>query len=86
MGQEAIAVGRMRVSAETLRYFCEWADIVVLMQECMIESVPDGYREKVRVVDVGVDRFGIWIHPELLEMVKAGANWLLGIEVVGEEK
>lgn len=75
-GHEAIAVGRLRVSAETLETFCAWADKVVLMQPHMIESVPLAHREKVLVTDVGVDRFGIHIHPELLEMAHGAAKWL----------
>jgi hypothetical protein len=75
-GHEAIAVGRIRVSAETMDMLCGWADRVVLMQPHMMESIPESHRRKVLVTDVGVDRFGIYIHPELLAMVNAGADWL----------
>jgi hypothetical protein len=75
-GHEAIAVGRIRVSAETMEMLCGWSDRVVLMQPHMIESIPNSHRSKVLVTDVGVDRFGIYIHPELLAMVNAGADWL----------
>lgn len=76
-GQEAIAVGRIRISKETMQYMCEWADTIVIMQPHMMESIPDLMRFKTVCCDVGVDRFGIYIHPELLEFVTAGANWLL---------
>jgi hypothetical protein len=76
-GQEAIAVGRIRVSKETMEYMCNWADRIVIMQPHMIESIPDISHDKVVCCDVGVDRFGIYIHPELLEMAKEGASWLL---------
>jgi hypothetical protein len=77
-GHEAIAVGRLRVSAETLLMLCRWADRIVLMQNCMMESIPDDFRGKVLVTDVGPDRFGIYIHPELLQMAHAAADWLEG--------
>lgn len=82
-GHEAIPVGRLRVSAETMEMMCEWADVIVVMQPYMEESVPklEERRHKLRCVDVGIDRFGIYIHPELLEMVERGAAWLIGREV-----
>lgn len=76
-GHESIAIGRQRVSKETLNYFCEWADIVVVMQSHMQESIDPKYSFKLRVVDVGEDNFGVSIHPVLFEMVKQGAEWLL---------
>lgn len=75
-GHEAIPVGRMRVSAETMAMMCAWAERIVLMQPHVMESIPAEYHAKVIVTDVGVDRFGIHIHPELFGMVKQAANWL----------
>jgi len=74
LGQEAVACGWRRVSAESLDHFCEWADFVVVMQEIFVERIPERYRKKVRVLDVGPDRFGIYIHPELLAFVKGAAQ------------
>lgn len=75
-GHEAIAVGRLRVSTETLEMLCLWADKIVVMQSHMAESIPLQYATKTLAVDVGPDRFGIYIHPELLSMVERGAGWL----------
>lgn len=80
LGQEAVAVGRLRVSLVTLATFCDWADTVVIMQPHMIESIPAKHRAKTRCVDVRVDRYGIYIHPELLPQVREGAKWLLSQE------
>ena len=77
-GQEAIAIGRMIVSKETMQMLCNWADVIVVMQPHMQQSVPEDFHHKVRCIDVGEDRFGIYIHPELLPMVRNGAHWLLG--------
>lgn len=78
LGHEAIAVGRIRVSQETLDTFCDWADTVVIMQPHMQESISNKFHSKLKCVDVGIDRFGISIHPDLLKMVKSGAEWLTG--------
>jgi predicted protein tyrosine phosphatase len=80
MAQEAIAVGRLRISEESMENFCSWADKIIIMQPKMEESVPKRYKEKLLCVDVGNDRFGIYVHPELLVMVKQGADWILGKE------
>jgi hypothetical protein len=74
--QEAIPVGRLRVSPETMTLLCGWADRVVLMQPHMIESIPVQHHEKVLVTDVGPDRFGLYVHPELLELAQVAADWL----------
>lgn len=79
LGQEALAVGRQRVSASTLALLCRWADLIVIMQPHMQESIPVEFESKLRCVDVGVDRYGIWIHPELLPQVQAGAEWLISL-------
>jgi predicted protein tyrosine phosphatase len=76
LGHEAIAVGRQRVSPQTLRTFCAWADRVVVLQPHMEESIPEEFRPKVWCVDVGPDRFGLSIHPELLALAERGAKWL----------
>lgn len=81
-GHEAIAVGRLRVKKATLEMLCIWADIVVLLQDCMKESIPEKHMRKVRVCDVGQDRWGIYINPELLGLVTQAADWLEQIRTV----
>lgn len=76
-GREAIAVGRLCVSPETMMMMCSWADRIVLMQPHMITSVPDEHLQKCRTVDVGPDRYGIWIHPDLISQVVPAAAWLV---------
>jgi hypothetical protein len=75
--QEAIAVGRLYFSKESMVLLCEWADRIVVMQPHMEASIDPKFKDKLRCVDVGVDRYGIWVHPELLPQVKTGAEWLL---------
>lgn len=76
-GHEAIPVGRLRVSKETMNMMCEWSDVIVIMQSHMTSSIDEKFHDKLKCVDVGEDRFGIYVHPELLSMVKEGATWLL---------
>lgn len=76
--QEAIAVGRLNVKADTLNMLYEWADHIIVMQPHMTESIPESYHHKVKVVDVGVDHWGVYVHPELNDMVTQASYWLLG--------
>ena len=75
-GHEAIPVGRIRVSEETMYMMCAWADNIIIMQPHMEESIPIDFKHKLLCVDVGQDRWGVYVHPELLDIVKQGAEWL----------
>jgi predicted protein tyrosine phosphatase len=77
LGHEAIAIGRLRVSIDTMATMCNWADCIVIMQPHMQESIPSQYHSKLLCCDVGDDRFGVYVHPELLAMVTTGADWIL---------
>jgi predicted protein tyrosine phosphatase len=77
MDHEAIPIGRRWASHYTMRMLCEWADVVVVMQPNMIESVPHDLQHKVRCIDVGEDRYGLNISPDLIRQVTAGAEKLL---------
>ena len=76
-GQEAIAVGRLYTSEETMAMLCDWADWVVIMQAHMEESIPVEFKPKLLCFDVGEDRYGFYVHPELLPQVRMGAKWLV---------
>lgn len=73
---EAIPVGWNRVSRETMTVFCQWADVVVIMEDHMREHIPREFAAKIRVADVGPDRYGMHVHPELKAQTKAFcADW-----------
>lgn len=80
--QEAVAIGRLAMSEESIRTFCEWADWVVIMQPHMEESIPAEFKQKLLCFDVGEDRYGFYVHPELLPQVRFGAKWLVERELV----
>ena len=73
---EAIPIGRLRASKKTIDMLSKWSDKIIIMQPHMLESVDKKYHDKVICVDVGEDRFGIYIHPELLDMTKQAGEWL----------
>ena len=56
-GADALACGWEGNSAVTMIMLCNWADIIIVVQEAMKEKVIEDCRHKVSVFDVGVDRF-----------------------------
>jgi hypothetical protein len=77
MGHEAIPVGRRWMSKDTLFTLCAWADRIVVMQPHMADSIPGPMREKVRVLDVGEDTYGLHIPDALMQKVMAGVKGVL---------
>lgn len=76
--QEAIAIGRIYMSEETMRTFSEWADTIVTVQPHMIESIPEDQQAKVVCYDMGTDRWGYSFKPDLIRKAQEGAKILMG--------
>lgn len=64
-GREAVAVGRLYMSKETMYLLANQFDRIILTQAHMLESIPSEFHWKVQIHDVGQDRWGISIAPEL---------------------
>lgn len=67
---DVIACGVHSNSPETREFLYEWADIIIVMTEDILPSVPEKFRfkggdRKLFLYEVGVDRFGNAFHPEL---------------------
>jgi predicted protein tyrosine phosphatase len=60
-GHEAIAIGGLTASKETVEMLCEWADFIVLMESHMTHFIQPKYNAKIKCVDVGPDVWGV--HP-----------------------
>lgn len=71
---EALAAGWRRIFPDTLMMLCEWADYIVVMETHFADRIPEEFHHKVRVVDVGPDRFGMSINPELLMFLENVAD------------
>lgn len=59
-GQEAIAASHSKLLDDTMEMLFEWADRIVLMQPHFVDRIPEVYRHKVKVCDVGKD---VWMNP-----------------------
>jgi hypothetical protein len=77
MGHEAIAVGLWNITADTKDMMCAWANKIVIMEESMRESIPERFKYKVHLVEVGPDVYGVGINPELRKLTQEGAFYML---------
>lgn len=74
--QDAIACGWEGNTEETRNMLFEWADRIIIMQGEFARYIPDRFKEKLRVVDVGPDRYGSAFHPDLQNFVQSvAAQW-----------
>jgi predicted protein tyrosine phosphatase len=87
-GHEAIAASLEKLEPETLGMLYRWADVIVVVEEQYVELVPDEFSGKVRLVNIGPDRWGFSNHPDLVaEIMKHDLAEILGIpDTVWEQK
>ena len=71
VGVDALAAGVGANSAETLDMLYRWADKVIVMHDLLLPCVPEAYKEKVMLCNVGEDRWQNPYHPELQQLVHA---------------
>lgn len=71
---DAIAASWQWNSAATMEMLGAWADLVVVMEPSMVDRIPQSLRGKTEVCDVGPDRFGNAINPELIKLCHDWAN------------
>jgi predicted protein tyrosine phosphatase len=67
--EDALCCSWEKNSPETLKMLFEWADKIIVMQEIFRQYVPEEYKEKLLVVDVGPDIWSNGLHPELLNLL-----------------
>ena len=64
-GQEAIAIGWRYATPWVWSTLGDWADYIVLMETSFQSHVPEHLKPKMRVLDVGIDIYGVPTHPML---------------------
>lgn len=79
-GYEALACGWRSSSPETFNMLCDWADHIVVMQAGFELKIPDTYKWKTKIMDVGMDKWGPRWHSEMKQIVyKAFDNLMLEV-------
>lgn len=75
---DALSCSAEQQTPETIRMLCDWSDYVIVMQPEFRSVVPVEFTEKIRVVDVGADRWFNGLHPELVEVCRAAITSMAG--------
>ena len=52
-----------------LEILFQWADHIIVMQPQYAEKIPEQYKSKIKICDVGPDRYGHSHNPELIDQV-----------------
>jgi hypothetical protein len=69
---DAMAVGWEKNEEATKEMLFEWADIIIVVEEYILnEKIPEKYKYKTKLYNIGVDRWGLALHPGLLEVCDA---------------
>lgn len=67
MNLNAIAMGIRAADEETKEMLYKWADKIILVAGDFKDEIPEEFRGKLKVWDVGPDRFFRGFEPELLQ-------------------
>lgn len=71
-GHDVLACGLEYNSESTLRMLFAWADLIIVMHDVLVPLIPVKYEVKAVLFDVGPDKWGIALHPELIEICLNG--------------
>ena len=66
---DAMACSWERNAPETIWMLCDWADTIILMSAEFVERIPQEFADKIKIAEVGHDRWCNGLHPELLKLV-----------------
>lgn len=69
-GFDSLAMGVRAQGEDTKLMLYQWADVIIAMAQDVMDLIPPAYRNsKTMLCDVGPDRFGTPMHPELQQLV-----------------
>lgn len=71
LGHDALAMSWEKNSLDTKKLLFEWADKIILMEKRAEEHIPDGYKDKIQVFDIGPDRWLNSLHPDLHKTISS---------------
>lgn len=69
-GADSLAAGLKTSAPETIDMLCQWASLIIVTDKKLMPLVPSGYDEKVKLWDVGSDRWFKGFDQSLLNKYK----------------
>lgn len=67
---ETLTAGLLYHTQETLEMLYQWADVITIPEERLIEKIPEHHRGKVKSYPIGEDHFPRPFNQELLDLTK----------------
>ena len=67
MGHNAIATGMRTTDDDTKKMLYDWAERIILVDKTFEDKIPEGYKSKLKIWDVGPDRFFRGFEQDLLD-------------------
>lgn len=83
--QDAVTLSHECNEPEVFALLSKWADHIILLRPYFIKKVPVEFYSKVRVMDIGTDRWGNPLNKELQNIVSqeiqrwASNNWVIDL-------
>jgi predicted protein tyrosine phosphatase len=69
-GFETLAAGLKKNTPETLEMLSKWADVIVIVDSALLPQVPDKFKDKIKLYDVGPDIYPRPYNEKLLKKAK----------------
>ena len=69
-GFETLTCGLLYHSPETLKMLYEWADVITVPEDTLLEFIPEEYKDKVKFYNIGEDRYPRPFNQELFHKAK----------------
>lgn len=67
---DTISMGTITTEKDTAKMLFEWAEVIIVVTEGLKLLIPKEYKDKVKVYDVGEDRFPRPFNLELVDYFK----------------
>lgn len=70
-GFETLTAGLVYHSSETLKMLFDWADVITVPEDTLLELIPEEYKAKVKFYNIGEDVYPRPFNKELYARAKA---------------
>lgn len=74
---DALSAGLDTNLPDTLKMLYQWADHIIIVEPQMLKQVPQQYRDKIILMDLGEDVWKRSLHPDLVKKIESKFEGLM---------